>query len=89
MFFAEAPFRMIHPAERRINLRQNRVYILRGLRQVGKTTILKKLIKNLITLEGVDWFFSIPRCLRRGVSLEKATYLFTDAFYTPAYEHRD
>jgi predicted AAA+ superfamily ATPase len=51
---AEAPFRIIHHAERRINLMQDRLYILRGPRQVGKTTILKKLIKTLITLERVD-----------------------------------
>ena len=35
-------------------LAQDRLYILRGPRQVGKTTILKKLIKNLITSDGAN-----------------------------------
>ncbi|RLC10521.1 MAG: hypothetical protein DRH43_06140 [Deltaproteobacteria bacterium] len=51
---AEAPFAIAHPAERRIDLTRDRVYILRGPRQVGKTTILKKLIKRLITSKRVD-----------------------------------
>jgi len=46
---AEAPVSIMHPAERRINLTQDRLYVLRGPRQVGKTTILKQLIKQLIT----------------------------------------
>jgi len=51
---AEAPFSISHPAEMKINLTQDRLYILRGPRQVGKTTLLKRLIKRLITAEGVD-----------------------------------
>lgn len=51
---AAAPFPINHPVEKMINLAQNRLYILRGPRQVGKTTILKKLIKNLITSDGAD-----------------------------------
>lgn len=51
---ADAPFPMIHPAEKTINLTQDRLYILRGPRQVGKTTILKKFIRKLITSEEAD-----------------------------------
>jgi len=51
---AAAPFPINHPVEKMINLVQDRLYILRGPRQVGKTTILKKLIKNLITSDGAD-----------------------------------
>ena len=51
---ADAPFSISHPAKTKINLTQDRLYILRGPRQVGKTTLLKRLIKRLITAEGVD-----------------------------------
>jgi predicted AAA+ superfamily ATPase len=37
-----------HPIEEKLKLNEDRVYIIRGPRQIGKTTLLKKLIKNLI-----------------------------------------
>jgi len=37
-----------HPLEKEINLESTRLYILRGPRQIGKTTLLKKIIKKLL-----------------------------------------
>jgi len=40
-----SPVKIVHPLENQIRLDDDRIYILRGPRQVGKTTLLKKLIK--------------------------------------------
>ncbi len=44
----DSPIKIVHPIEHTIKTNEDRVYILRGPRQVGKTTLLKKSIKKLI-----------------------------------------
>jgi len=43
-----APLKLAHPVEQEINLGAVGVQVLRGPRQVGKTTLLKRLVRNLI-----------------------------------------
>jgi len=43
-----SPLKITHPAAGRISLNEDRVYIIRGPRQVGKTTLLKATIKKLL-----------------------------------------
>jgi len=43
-----APVVLKHPVEEMLKIDQDRVYIIRGPRQVGKTTLLKKLMQALI-----------------------------------------
>ena len=38
----QAPFILFHPIEKDIKLNEDRIYIVRGPRQIGKTTFLKK-----------------------------------------------
>ena len=50
----DSPLEIVNPVEHKIRLDEDRVYILRGPRQVGKTTLLKKLVKRLIFERGVE-----------------------------------
>lgn len=45
---SEAPLKIVHPSEHRINFNEDRVYVIRGPRQVGKTTLLKASVKKLL-----------------------------------------
>ncbi len=42
------PLTLTHPIEQKIQLDEDRIYIIRGPRQVGKTTLSKKILKNLL-----------------------------------------
>ena len=42
-----------HPVEQKIITERNRLFILRGPRQIGKTTLLKRLLKSLLE-KGID-----------------------------------
>jgi len=47
------PFEIVNPAEKKIGLNKEGIYIIRGPRQIGKTTFLKRSIRNLIH-KGID-----------------------------------
>jgi len=47
------PFEIINPVERKIELDKDGIFIIRGPRQIGKTTFLKRSIKKLIE-SGID-----------------------------------
>ncbi len=51
---AEAPFRRVPPALQTIRPDEPNVYTLRGPRQVGKTTLLKQLVSQLVREERWD-----------------------------------
>lgn len=50
-------FKFEFPVEKKIHLSKKGIYILRGPRQIGKTTLLKKLIKTLLKKESQDLIF--------------------------------
>lgn len=45
----EAAVELRHPVESSIRLDRSGIYVLRGPRQIGKTTLLKKLVRNHVT----------------------------------------
>lgn len=45
---SEAQHAFVHPVERKLGLEQCGIQVLRGPRQIGKTTLLKKTVKNLL-----------------------------------------
>jgi len=45
------PLTITHPLEKELDLKGPRLYILRGPRQIGKTTLLKKIIRGLLQRE--------------------------------------
>lgn len=47
------PFEIINPVEKKIELDRDGIFIIRGPRQIGKTTFLKRSIKNLLN-KGID-----------------------------------
>lgn len=47
------PFEIINPVEKKIEFDKEGIFIIRGPRQIGKTTFLKRSIKNLLS-KGID-----------------------------------
>lgn len=47
------PFEIINPVEKKIEFDKDGIFIVRGPRQIGKTTFLKRSIKNLLN-KGID-----------------------------------
>jgi len=47
------PFEIVNPAEKKIQFNKDAIFIIRGPRQIGKTTFLKRSIRNLLQ-KGID-----------------------------------
>lgn len=46
------PFEIVNPVERKVKLNEDGIFIIRGPRQIGKTTFLKRIIRNLLKNKG-------------------------------------